>query len=64
MSSLPSLDENTLDDIYEWIENVPFSKRRTKNISRDFSDGGFFELKMRLYFIILYNFLHSHSTFF
>ena len=30
---------NTLEEIYTWIDQIPFSRPR-KNIARDFSDGG------------------------
>ncbi|VDM96247.1 unnamed protein product [Thelazia callipaeda] len=36
--SLPSLDENSLDDLCKWLSTVPLSKP-IKNIAQDFSDG-------------------------
>ncbi|VDK43164.1 unnamed protein product [Anisakis simplex] len=36
--SLPTLDDNSVDDLYKWLSNVPFSKQ-IKNIAKDFSDG-------------------------
>lgn len=37
--SLPSLNDNSLDNLYQWLNTVPLSKD-IKNIARDFSDGG------------------------
>lgn len=39
MSEEEVLDEDTLQQIYTWIDSVPLSRPK-KNISRDFSDGG------------------------
>ena len=33
------LDEDALQQIYTWIDEVPLSRPK-KNIARDFSDGG------------------------
>jgi len=33
------LHEEALDDLYAWIDGIPFSRPK-KNIARDFSDGG------------------------
>ncbi|VDM26640.1 unnamed protein product [Toxocara canis] len=36
--SLPTLDDNSVDDLYKWLSAVPLS-RHIKNIAKDFSDG-------------------------
>lgn len=33
------LDEDALDQLYAWIDEVPLSRPK-KNIARDFADGG------------------------
>lgn len=33
------IDEETLQDVYAWIDKIPLSKPK-RNIARDFSDGG------------------------
>ncbi len=35
------LDEQLLQDLYAWIDQIPLSRPK-KRIERDFSDGGFF----------------------
>jgi hypothetical protein len=35
---LPALSEQDLNDIFNWVDEIPLSKPK-KNISRDFSDG-------------------------
>ena len=39
MTELPILDEESLQQIYTWIDDIPLSRPK-KNITRDFSDGG------------------------
>ena len=34
----PNLDEEELEHLYNWIDEIPFSRAK-KNIARDFSDG-------------------------
>jgi hypothetical protein len=36
---LPTLDEEEMQMIYNWVDEIPLSRPK-KNISRDFSDGG------------------------
>jgi hypothetical protein len=38
-TSMVALDDNTMDELYRWLDAVPFSKSR-KNSARDFADGG------------------------
>lgn len=33
------LDEETLQELYAWIDKIPLSRSK-RNITRDFSDGG------------------------
>jgi hypothetical protein len=35
---LPELNENELNEIFNWVDGVPLSRVK-KNIARDFSDG-------------------------
>lgn len=35
----PHLDEEEMQLIYNWIDEIPLSRPK-KNITRDFSDGG------------------------
>ena len=37
----PTLDEDTLQEIYTWIDEIPLSRPK-RNITRDFSDGGMY----------------------
>ena len=34
----PPLSENELNEVYNWVDEIPLSRPK-KNISRDFSDG-------------------------
>ena len=34
-----SMDEDSLQELYTWIDEIPLSRPK-KNITRDFSDGG------------------------
>ena len=38
-ATLPTLTDSGLDDVYQWIGNIPLS-RPVRNISKDLSDGG------------------------
>jgi len=40
------LDEDILQQIYTWIDEVPLSRPK-KNIARDFSDGGMSNSKFK-----------------
>jgi len=39
MVDLPQLDEEEMQGIYNWIDEIPLSRPK-RNIARDFSDGG------------------------
>ncbi len=39
MDGPKQLDEETLQDLYAWIDKIPLSRPK-RNITRDFSDGG------------------------
>lgn len=39
------LDEDSLQELYTWIDEIPLSRPK-RNISRDFSDGGRFILPL------------------
>ena len=39
------LDEDVLQDLYAWVDQIPLSRKK-QNISRDFSDGGNYVLKI------------------
>ena len=38
-TELPQLDEEEMQMIYNWIDEIPLSRPK-RNIARDFSDGG------------------------
>jgi hypothetical protein len=38
---IPTLDEEEMQMIYNWVDEIPLSKPK-RNIARDFSDGGKF----------------------
>ena len=38
---LPTLDEEEIQMIYNWVDEIPLSRPK-RNIERDFSDGGNF----------------------
>ena len=42
MSAINDLDDDSLQELYSWIDEIPLSRPK-RNIGRDFSDGG--ELK-------------------
>lgn len=39
MEEVPQLDEEEMQMIYNWIDEIPLSRPK-RNIARDFSDGG------------------------
>jgi hypothetical protein len=48
------LDEQLLQDLYAWIDQVPLSRSK-RRIERDFSDGGNWSLLKFIYiFIYIY----------
>lgn len=55
---MESIDEHVLQDLYMWIDKIPFSRKK-QDIRRDFADGGsvyvlkgYLILKFNLYSII------------
>ena len=36
---IPTLDEEEMQMIYNWVDEIPLSRPK-RNIARDFSDGG------------------------
>jgi hypothetical protein len=41
---IPTLDEEEMQMIYNWVDEIPLSRPK-RNIARDFSDGGKFHMK-------------------
>lgn len=41
-------EDNELMYVYEWVDSVPLSRPK-KNIARDFSDGGEFQLNLNCF---------------
>lgn len=39
LSNMNELDDETLQVLYTWIDEIPLSRPK-RNIARDFSDGG------------------------
>lgn len=39
MEDIPQLDEEEMQIIYNWVDEIPLSRPK-RNIARDFSDGG------------------------
>lgn len=39
MAEIPQLDEEEMQMIYNWVDEIPLSRPK-RNIARDFSDGG------------------------
>jgi hypothetical protein len=39
MEDIPTLDEEEMQMIYNWVDEIPLSRPK-RNIARDFSDGG------------------------
>ncbi len=39
MAEIPQLDEEEMQSIYNWVDEIPLSRPK-RNIARDFSDGG------------------------
>ncbi len=39
MEDIPTLDEEEMQKIYNWVDEIPLSRPK-RNIARDFSDGG------------------------
>lgn len=54
------LDEQLLQDLYAWIDQVPLSRSK-RRIERDFSDGGFHFHKQTLQNCCLIIYLYSKS---
>ena len=41
MESSDGMDEEQLEDLYNWVDEIPLSRPK-KSIARDFADGGWF----------------------
>ena len=41
MESSDGMDEDELEDLYNWVDEIPLSRPK-KSIARDFADGGWF----------------------
>uniref|UniRef100_A0AC34QKB2 Major facilitator superfamily (MFS) profile domain-containing protein n=1 Tax=Panagrolaimus sp. JU765 TaxID=591449 RepID=A0AC34QKB2_9BILA len=59
MTTLPSLNENRLGEVHQWVASIPLSKP-VRNIPRDFSDGEIIAHYLPRY-IALNNFTHVNS---
>ncbi|XP_056617431.1 sperm flagellar protein 1 isoform X2 [Triplophysa dalaica] len=58
------IDEETLQDVYAWIDKIPLSKPK-RNIARDFSDGVMAAEVVKHFFpklVDLHNYTAAHST--
>ncbi|KAI7805318.1 sperm flagellar protein 1 [Triplophysa rosa] len=58
------IDEETLQDVYAWIDKIPLSKPK-RNIARDFSDGVMAAEVVKHFFpklVDLHNYTATHST--
>ncbi|KAJ8361636.1 hypothetical protein SKAU_G00181610 [Synaphobranchus kaupii] len=58
------LDEETLQDLYAWIDKIPLSRPK-RNIARDFSDGVMAAEVVKFYFpklVELHNYTPANST--
>ncbi|XP_035255674.1 sperm flagellar protein 1 [Anguilla anguilla] len=58
------LDEETLQDLYAWIDKIPLSRPK-RNITRDFSDGVMAAEVVKFYFpklVELHNYTPANST--
>ena len=60
----PTLTEDELNQIYNWVDEIPLSKPK-KNITRDFADGTLLAEIVHHYYpriIDLHNYSSSNST--
>jgi len=49
---MDDIDPQVLEDLYSWIDQIPFSRPK-KDPKRDFSDGGIHITSTYLFFILL-----------
>jgi hypothetical protein len=56
----PQMDEEEMQMIYNWIDEIPLSRPK-RNIARDFSDGGKIILLITLLILIIFNFFLFES---
>ncbi|XP_043110714.1 sperm flagellar protein 1 [Puntigrus tetrazona] len=64
MDGPKQLDEETLQDLYAWIDKLPLSRPK-RNITRDFSDGVMTAEVVKHFFpklVELHNYTPAHST--
>ncbi|XP_056327296.1 sperm flagellar protein 1 [Danio aesculapii] len=64
MDGPKQLDEETLQDLYAWIDKIPLSRPK-RNITRDFSDGVMAAEVVKHFFpklVELHNYTPAHST--
>ncbi|CAL7946968.1 unnamed protein product [Xylocopa violacea] len=62
--SVESESTNNLEEIYTWIEQIPFSKPK-KNLARDFSDGVFMAELLKRYYprhVEIHNYIPGNSV--
>ncbi|XP_076755542.1 uncharacterized protein LOC143426186 [Xylocopa sonorina] len=62
--SVESESINNLEEIYTWIEQIPFSKPK-KNLARDFSDGVFMAELLKRYYprhVEIHNYIPGNSV--
>lgn len=60
----PPLTEEELNEIYNWVDEIPLSRPK-KNINRDFADGVLVAEIVHHYFprlVELHNYSSAHST--
>ena len=50
------LDDKSLQLLYAWVDGIPLSRKK-KNITRDFSDGGWCFQLAKIFKLFLKNFL-------
>uniref|UniRef100_A0A8D0HD08 Sperm flagellar protein 1 n=1 Tax=Sphenodon punctatus TaxID=8508 RepID=A0A8D0HD08_SPHPU len=58
------LDEETLHDLYSWVDGIPLSRPK-RNIARDFSDGVLTAEVVKFYFpkmVEMHNYVPANST--
>lgn len=65
MATFVPLDEEEMQQIYNWVDEIPLSRPK-RNIGRDFADGGMFYctncLKAALFFFGCFKFSFLNSN--
>ena len=56
----PPLNEEELNNIYNWVDEVPFTRPK-KNIARDFADGVLMAEMVKYYYPTMVE-LHNYSS--